>query len=240
MCIRDRLIANTPVYCAVSSCGQTANTSTYTVTVYAGFTAGSVTGSQQICYNSSPATFTQTIAPTGGDGTYTYQWQQQPGCTGSWSNISGATASTYTHTGNLVQNTCYRRLVSNTCGSAFSNTISGLAADYIFNGDYNDYSGNNINGTGTNTTWTTDRNNTTNSALVFSGGAYVSLNNPQNLLTDLSKFTISAWIKTTANSYQGRIVTLHYGSTAGSSISIMERSGLFDFCLLYTSPSPRD
>ena len=177
-------------------------------------------------------TFTQTAAPTGGTGTYTYLWQQQPGCTGGWSDISGATASTYNHTGNLTQNTCFRRIEISACDTAYSNVAdSRLAGFWKFNGDFNDYSGHNINGTGTNTSWTSDRFNNSNSALVFDGSAYVSLNNPQNLLADLSKFTISAWIKTTANSYQGRIVTLHYGSSGGSSISIMERSGKFDFYL---------
>ncbi|MDD3875875.1 MAG: hypothetical protein PHT69_04600, partial [Bacteroidales bacterium] len=106
------------------SCGS-ANSNTLTITVYPNLVAGSVAANQTICYNTSPAAFTSTSLPTGGTGTYTYQWQTQPGCSGGWSNISGATASTYNYTGNLTQSTCYRRVeTSGTCGSVFSNIIN--------------------------------------------------------------------------------------------------------------------
>jgi uncharacterized protein (TIGR02145 family) len=54
---------------------------------------------------------------------YTYQWQQDPGCTGTWSNISGATSLTYSP-GALTQTTCFRRVTIDACGTAFSNTIT--------------------------------------------------------------------------------------------------------------------
>ena len=43
-----------------------------------GLTAGSIGNPQTICYNSAPAALTQLTAPTGGTGTYTYQWQSSP------------------------------------------------------------------------------------------------------------------------------------------------------------------
>jgi len=54
---------------------------------------------------------------------YTYQWQQDSGCTGSWTNISGATAPTYQPSA-LIQTTCFRRVVTDACGIANSNTIT--------------------------------------------------------------------------------------------------------------------
>jgi uncharacterized protein (TIGR02145 family) len=54
---------------------------------------------------------------------YTYQWQQDPGCTGTWSNISGANSLNYSP-GALTQTTCFRRITTDACGTAFSNTIT--------------------------------------------------------------------------------------------------------------------
>ena len=106
------------------SCG-TVFSNVITVTVFADFTPGAVATDQTICYNTSPAAFTQTIAPTGGNNTYAYQWQSQPGCTGIWSNIAGAIASTYDVPGNITQTTCYKRLVtSGTCGTLSTNIIT--------------------------------------------------------------------------------------------------------------------
>ncbi|MEN9304165.1 MAG: hypothetical protein RL264_2594, partial [Bacteroidota bacterium] len=55
---------------------------------------------------------------------YTYQWQQDPGCTGNWTNINGATNTTY-QPGALTQTTCYRRVtIDAQCGSAYSNVVT--------------------------------------------------------------------------------------------------------------------
>ncbi|MDD3878239.1 MAG: gliding motility-associated C-terminal domain-containing protein [Bacteroidales bacterium] len=94
------------------------------VTIYPDLTPGTVGSNQSICYNTSPASFTNLQSPTGGTGPFTYQWQQQPGCSGAWSNISGATASTYVNASSMTQTTCYRRVVTNTCGSVNSNPVS--------------------------------------------------------------------------------------------------------------------
>jgi len=115
-CFRRRVISG--------SCG-TVYSNTITVTVYANLTSGTIAADQTICYNTSPAAFTQSVAPTGGTGSFTYQWQEQPGCTGAWSNITGATASTYDVPVNITQTTCYKRLVtSGTCGTLSSNTLT--------------------------------------------------------------------------------------------------------------------
>jgi len=118
------LAQNTCFRRVATSSGQSAISNVITVTVYAILTSGSVGSDQVLCYNNAPSTFIQISAPSGGTGGYTYQWQSQPGCSGGWGDISGATASTY-QAGNLIQTTCYRRNVtSGTCGTVTSNTIT--------------------------------------------------------------------------------------------------------------------
>jgi uncharacterized protein GlcG (DUF336 family) len=84
-----------------------------TVTVTDGngnLTAGTISGPQTICYNTVPAPLTQLAAPTGGSGTYTYQWQSSVNNT-SWTNITGATNQDYSPSA-LTANTYFRRVVS--------------------------------------------------------------------------------------------------------------------------------
>jgi len=101
------------------------NSDTVSVVVNPSLTAGTVASDQTICYNTSPVPFINVTLPTGGGGTYTYQWQYQPVCSGAWTDITGATATTYDVPGILYQPTCYRRnVISVSCGSGCSNTIS--------------------------------------------------------------------------------------------------------------------
>ncbi len=80
--------------------------------VYAngGLTAGSVGSDQSTCYNTVPAQLTELIAPTGGVGTYTFQWQISPDNL-VWTDISGATLSEYAPSA-LTENTYFRRKVT--------------------------------------------------------------------------------------------------------------------------------
>lgn len=85
-------------------------------------TPGAIGSNQGICYNSVPATLTQVTAPTDGTGNYSYQWQSSPDGS-TWSDISGATSSTYTP-GALTANTYYRRrLTSGTFDPVYSNSV---------------------------------------------------------------------------------------------------------------------
>jgi len=114
-CFRRRVISGicNPVY-----------TNTITVTVYDDVTPGTVAASQSICYNTSPATFTNVALPSGGVGVYDYQWQQQTNCFGAWSDITGATSSTLSYPSNLIQTTCFRRRVINMCNTVYSNILT--------------------------------------------------------------------------------------------------------------------
>ena len=73
-------------------------------------TAGTIGTAQSICYNTVPAPLTQLTAPSGGDGTYTYQWQSSAN-NSTWTNISGATMSTYAPPA-LLASTYFRRTVT--------------------------------------------------------------------------------------------------------------------------------
>ncbi|MEN9303538.1 MAG: hypothetical protein RL264_1967, partial [Bacteroidota bacterium] len=54
---------------------------------------------------------------------YTYQWQQSVGCNNVWTDIPLANESTYSP-GALTQTTCFRRMITDACGTAYSNTIT--------------------------------------------------------------------------------------------------------------------
>jgi len=93
------------------------------ITMQSTIIPGTISNNQSICYNTAPSLFTGTAA---GCGTppYIYQWQIQPGCSGAWSDIIGATNDTYIHPTPLTQTTCYRRVVTAGTQSGNSNTIT--------------------------------------------------------------------------------------------------------------------
>ncbi len=75
-----------------SGCGGL-TTNTVTITVYPEFMVGSITGNQSICNNSIPNELFGT-SPTGGNGSYTYQWQSSTD-NSTFTDISGATDLNY-------------------------------------------------------------------------------------------------------------------------------------------------
>ena len=91
----------------------TANSNCITVTVN-DVTGGTVAADQTICSGGDPALFTQTVASTG-SGALTYQWQSNTtSCVAAFTNIAGATSSTYDAPSGLTQTTYYRRVTSST------------------------------------------------------------------------------------------------------------------------------
>ncbi len=106
------------------TCG-TVSSPSILVTVYGNLTPGSIGSNQSICYNTTPAAFTNTGSPTGGTG-LTYQWQNSPAGLGTWVNIPGATALTFTETALLTASTDYRRVTTSAsgCGTVNSNIIT--------------------------------------------------------------------------------------------------------------------
>ncbi len=81
-------------------------------------TGGSIGGVESVCTtSSSTSTLSNNLTPSGGTGSYSYQWQRKPPV-GSWSNISGATNISY-NPGTIDQTYDYRRRV-----------VSGLQTEY--------------------------------------------------------------------------------------------------------------
>jgi hypothetical protein len=104
---------------ATNGCGTSAARE-IEITVSPVFSPGAITGETTAtqCYNYDPAAMTAN--PSGGAGTYTYQWQDSPDGA-AWTDISGATGATY-NPGSITTTTHYRVLVDATgtpdCGGA--------------------------------------------------------------------------------------------------------------------------
>ena len=91
----------------------TANSNCITVTVRI-VTGGTVAASQTICSNGDPAAFTESVASTG-DGVLSYQWQSSTtDCSTGFTDIGGATATTYDPPAGLTTTTYYRRVTTST------------------------------------------------------------------------------------------------------------------------------
>ena len=103
-------------------CSATSSPIKLTTIVGSNLTPGAIAGNQTFCGTSAnPVAFTQITSPTGGNGTFTYQWQSSTNNV-NFTDISGATSSTY-DAPTITQTTYYRRVViTGGCG-AYSNTI---------------------------------------------------------------------------------------------------------------------
>lgn len=115
----------TTSYYRVVKCGsEVKNTNGVTITVTPALQAGTISASTlNIPTGTAPGTISATAASGGNcNAAYTYQWQSSANGL-SFTNISGATAATYTP-GALTATTAYRRAV--TCGveTVYSNVIT--------------------------------------------------------------------------------------------------------------------
>ncbi|MGN6647470.1 MAG: hypothetical protein ACTHJT_13195, partial [Cytophaga sp.] len=100
---------------------------TFTAITTPTLAAGTISGTQPLCFgNTDPSIFSSTVAASGTCSAVAYQWQSDVGCTGTFTNISGATNATYDAPAGVTQTTCYRRMVvdANCARSAASNTIT--------------------------------------------------------------------------------------------------------------------
>ena len=105
-----------------NGCTRISNAIVLTVTGTASLIPGIIGSNQVFCAGTgNPAPFTAT-APTGGTGTYIYQWQSSTD-NSTFTTIAGATAATYVSP-TLVQTTYFRRIaISNGC-RGISNTVT--------------------------------------------------------------------------------------------------------------------
>jgi len=105
-----------------NGCSATSNPITLTTVITSNLTPGAITGNQYYCaLSANPTILTQTLAPTGGNGTFTYQWQSSTDNV-NFTSIAGATAATYDPL-TITQTTYYRRVVITGGCSAISNTV---------------------------------------------------------------------------------------------------------------------
>lgn len=109
--------------------------------------------------------------------------------------------------------------------------LNGLLAYYPFNGNANDESGNNHNGTVNGATLTTDRFGNTNSSYHFTGTTNdITLSNSQNLVN--GSFSVGAWCTIETLSPSGFDATL-IGQYNGQLVS--ERKWLFGYRSISTA-----
>ncbi len=101
--------------------------STINVTQPAVLNPGSISADQVICSGDNPAALTENSAPTGGSGSYTFQWQQSTNAAGPFVNIAGATSNVYTPLSGAIYTLYYRRMVtSGVCVPLYSNVVEVL------------------------------------------------------------------------------------------------------------------
>ena len=104
-----------------------------TITVAPALVAGTIGADQAVCAGSAPAPLTSTANPSGGSGTFTYQWESSLDNT-NWTAIAGATAPTFAP-GPLAATTYFRRQVSSgPCATTPSNVVTITVAPALVAG----------------------------------------------------------------------------------------------------------
>ena len=114
---------------ATSCGGQVEYSNILFVDVRPALTGGSINGAQTICHNQDPGNLGNTSNPANGDGGYNYQWQRSNNGSSGWTNISGATSTSYNPTTSLTDNRWYRRRVISCGQTAYSNTVKVTVLD---------------------------------------------------------------------------------------------------------------
>ncbi|WP_291131078.1 PKD-like domain-containing protein [Flavobacterium sp. UBA7682] len=116
---------------SVTASNGCSNSGIATVNVYAPLVAPVIGTNQTACLVSTPNALTITTPPSGGSGVYTYQWQSSPNNV-TYTNIAGQTNNSYQPAPIPLfgaNNTYYRLIVSNLCGSVTSNFVVIQPAD---------------------------------------------------------------------------------------------------------------
>lgn len=110
---------------AVTTCGGTINSaSNFTVDAAPSFVLNPSASAQYVCIN---GTATQFLVTANGYGTLTYQWYQNTtGSNSGGTQITGATASTYTPLTNTAGTLYYYCIVSGGCTPAATSAVSGV------------------------------------------------------------------------------------------------------------------
>ncbi len=210
--------------------GQWSSSSGSVSVTIVNFTPGAITGAHTICYSGDPNTLSSTGSAAGGSGGYTYQWQISTNGSSGWSNISGATSTSYNPPGNLTASRWYRRRVTSCSGqNLYTNvvkvtvnanlnpgSISGTQT-ICYGGDPSTLS-NSSSASGGNSTksyqWQYSGNGN-NGWTNISGATSTTYNPPSNLTT--SRWYRRRVISCGQTKYTGTVkVTVHSNLVAGS------------------------
>jgi hypothetical protein len=103
------------------------NTVTVTAAAVTPVNGGGIqyTGSTSICTNTKITTINNNVVATGGNGTFTYEWQQKLASNNVWTTIANSNSETYLPKVNITENTTFRRKVTDGLGAfAYSNEIA--------------------------------------------------------------------------------------------------------------------
>ncbi|HEU4717268.1 MAG TPA: hypothetical protein VFU15_05530, partial [Bacteroidia bacterium] len=85
----------------------------------------SYNGPLSFCASGTPSVISSETPATGGNWTWNYQWQQSVNCNGVWTDIAGATGTSYTPS-SISTSTCYRRAALGPCGVAVYSNVIGI------------------------------------------------------------------------------------------------------------------
>jgi len=109
-------------YALNKTCGDSViSNGNFKLIVYPQLQVTGPSGTQTICYDTPPTQLT--VTASGGNGTYTYQWQKRPNSSSSWENV-GTSSANYTSP-RLVETTRFRCVVtSGGCGSVNSSAVT--------------------------------------------------------------------------------------------------------------------
>jgi gliding motility-associated-like protein len=107
---------------AAGACGPVVS-NVVTITVAPALTAGTIGPDQTLCAGTTPTAINSVTAPTGGSGTFAYQWESSDN-NANWTEIPGATGPSYTP-GPLTTTTYFRRRVtSGLCDPVYSASVT--------------------------------------------------------------------------------------------------------------------
>lgn len=111
------------------------------VTVWAQLTEPSICCTQVICDPpffppSDPDPLYIQVPVTGGSGVYSYQWQISTTPTGPWTDIAGATSTTYTPVV-YTSPRYYQLKVTNVCGTVYSSNVVEISTTISLGGTFN-------------------------------------------------------------------------------------------------------
>ncbi|MEO0525905.1 MAG: DUF6443 domain-containing protein [Bacteroidota bacterium] len=105
------------------SCGQTKYTPAVKVTVEPTLTGGSINGTQTICYGGDPGILGNSSSASGGNGSYSYQWEFSDDAGSTWTDFPNATSASLDTFGGLNADRWYQRRVVSCNETKYSNIV---------------------------------------------------------------------------------------------------------------------